>query len=47
MRLTGQGLPLMNTNRRGDLFVKIEVDIPKQLSKDQKALVEKLVETGL
>ena len=47
MRLAGQGLPIMNTNRRGDLFIRIEVDIPNQLSKDQKELVEKLAETGL
>jgi len=47
MRLAGQGLPIMNTNRRGDLFIRIEVDIPNQLSKDQKELVEKLAKTGL
>ena len=47
MRLTGQGLPIMNTNRRGDLFIKIEVDIPKQLSEVQKELVENLAEMGL
>jgi curved DNA-binding protein len=47
MRLAGQGLPIMNTNHRGDLFIKIEVDIPKQLSEAQKELVEKLAETGL
>jgi len=47
MRLSGQGLPIMNTDRRGDLFIKIIVDIPKQLSPQQKKLVEKLAETGL
>jgi len=47
MRLAGQGLPIMNTNHRGDLFIKIEIDIPKQLSEAQKELVEKLAETGL
>ncbi len=47
MRIAGQGLPLMNTDRRGDLFVKIEVDIPKQLSEEQVALVKQLAETGL
>ncbi len=47
MRLAGQGLPIMNTNRRGDLFIKIEVDIPKQLSEVQKELVENLAEMGL
>ncbi|MEA3230136.1 MAG: J domain-containing protein [Thermodesulfobacteriota bacterium] len=47
MRLAGQGLPVMNTKRRGDLFIKIEIDIPKQLSEVQKELVDKLAETGL
>ncbi|RUA02162.1 MAG: J domain-containing protein [Deltaproteobacteria bacterium] len=47
MRLAGQGLPIMNTDRRGDLFVKITIDVPKELSADQRKLVEKLAETGL
>lgn len=47
MRLTGQGLPIMNSNRRGDLFIKILVSMPKKLSKEQRELVEKLAETGL
>lgn len=47
MRLAGQGLPIMNTSRRGDLFIKIEVDMPKHLSGIQKELVGKLAETGL
>jgi len=47
MRLAGQGLPIMNTKQRGNLFIKIIVDMPKELSKIQKELVEKLAETGL
>jgi len=47
MRLAGQGLPIMNTDRRGNLFVKINVDIPAKLSELQTELVKKLSETGL
>ncbi len=47
MRLAGQGLPIMNTPRRGDLFIKILVSLPKELSEEQTELVEKMAETGL
>jgi curved DNA-binding protein len=47
MRLPGHGLPVMNGNRKGDLFVTILVDIPRKLSSEQKALVAKLAEEGL
>lgn len=47
LRLTGHGLPVMKGGRRGDLFVRIQVDIPKQLNSEQRRLVEKLAETGL
>jgi len=47
MRLAGHGLPSMKGNRRGDLFVSIHIQMPKHLTAEQKALVEKLAETGL
>ena len=47
MRLPGHGLPEMNGSRKGDLFVTILVDIPRKLSSEQKALVEKLAAEGL
>jgi curved DNA-binding protein len=47
MRLSGRGLPHMKGSRRGDLFVLIEVSLPKTLTAEQKKLVEKLAETGL
>jgi len=37
-----KNLGLKNDNARGDLFVKIYVTIPKNLSKEEKALFEKL-----
>ncbi len=47
MRLAGHGLPQMKGNRTGDLYVHIQVHMPKKLSRDQKALVEKLSDAGL
>ena len=47
MRLPGQGLPFMNENKTGDLFVRIFVQIPKELNKQQKKLISKLADSGL
>lgn len=47
MRLKGYGLPAMKGGKRGDLFARVVVKIPKKLSKNQKALIQQLAETGL
>ncbi|MBU0484886.1 MAG: DnaJ domain-containing protein [Proteobacteria bacterium] len=47
LRLKERGLPVSLKGSRGDLFVKILVEIPKKLSKTQKELIEKLKEEGL
>ena len=47
LRLSGQGLPAMKGGKKGDLFVRILVEIPRHLDTEQKRLVEKLAETGL
>ncbi len=47
MRLAGQGIPHLNGGTFGDLFVEIQVDMPRQLDADQKKLVEKMAQTGL
>jgi molecular chaperone DnaJ len=41
LKIKSQGLPSQNSNRRGDLFVHIVVEIPKKLSKEQKSLLNK------
>lgn len=45
LRLRGKGLPDINGYGRGDLLVKVNVWIPKTLSKDDKKLVEKMKES--
>ena len=40
-RLEGQGMPFLNSRKRGDLFVRIIIDIPK-LNKDKEKVFKKL-----
>ena len=47
MRLAGHGLPDMKGQKKGDLYVRIQVNIPKKISAEQKKLVEQLAATGL
>lgn len=45
LRLKGKGLPDLNGFGRGDLLVNINVWTPKNLSKEEKAILEKLAES--
>ena len=47
MRLSGHGLPEMKKSTRGNLYVRIQIKIPKNLTKEQQKLVEELAATGL
>jgi len=42
MRLVNEGLPNFRSGRRGDIYVKIQVEIPKKPSKEEKELYTKL-----
>ena len=42
LRLKGKGLPDINSYGRGDLLVNINVWTPKNLSRDEKEILEKL-----
>ena len=44
LRLRGKGLPDVNGYGKGDLLAKVNVWIPKNLTKDEKKLVEKMKE---
>ena len=46
-RLKSYGLPRSNGNGRGDAFAEIVIEIPKKLTKKQKALVQSMEEVGL
>ncbi len=47
LRIKGQGLPSGPIGERGDLYVKIGVNVPKKLTDEQKELIESLKEKGL
>ncbi len=47
MRLGGLGLPHMKGKAKGDLYVVIQVQIPKKLTKAQKEIASQLAEAGL
>lgn len=36
LRIRGEGMPKLNRNHRGDLFLQIVIEIPKKLSQSQK-----------
>ena len=36
LKIKGKGLPKLHSSRRGDQFVRVVVEIPKKLSKEQK-----------
>lgn len=42
VRLKGLGIPRLNSNGRGDLFVHVEVRVPEKLTKEQRKLLEQL-----
>jgi molecular chaperone DnaJ len=45
LRDRGRGIPYLNEKGRGDLLVKVLVQIPKKLSRAQRELVAKLAES--
>ena len=48
MRLRGMGMPIYDEpSKRGDMFVTLHVDVPAQLTDEQRALVEQLRTLGL
>ena len=45
LRLQGKGLPEMNTHRKGDLIINVNVWTPKNLSKDEREIIEKFLKS--
>ena len=42
IRLNGQGVPVPNSNQRGDQYVVIKVNIPEKISNKARQLIEEL-----
>ncbi|MCI5160530.1 MAG: J domain-containing protein [Candidatus Electrothrix sp. AX5] len=47
LRIKGHGLPSGPIGAQGDIYVKIFVDIPRQLTEEQEEAIQKLAESGL
>lgn len=47
LRLKNFGLPVGRGDDRGDLYVRVGVKVPEELTEEQKELVEKMAEIGL
>jgi molecular chaperone DnaJ len=51
LRLRGSGMPALRGGERGDLFVRVIVDVPTKLTKDQRRMLaelgQSLGETGI
>ena len=43
-RLKGSGMPVMNYNGRGDLYIRVKISVPQKLSPEQKELLYKFAE---
>jgi molecular chaperone DnaJ len=44
IKVRGKGMPDINTKKRGDLLVKIDVRTPKKISREERELLEKLLD---
>jgi len=47
LRIKGHGLPSGPIGNRGDIYVKVLVEIPKNLTEEQEKLIKELAEVGL
>ena len=47
IRLRGEGVPRLRGSGKGDLYVKIKVEVPEKLTKKQKQLIKELEQTGI
>ncbi len=45
IKVPGKGMPKLGSTKKGDLFVKIEVTLPKNLTKKQRELLEEFAKT--
>jgi molecular chaperone DnaJ len=44
-KLRHKGVPILNTNGRGDMYVHVSVKMPVRLTRDQRKLMEQLRDT--
>ena len=44
LRLPGLGMPRMGSTRRGDMIVRVVVEVPKDLSKEEEEILQRLAD---
>ena len=44
--MRGKGMPVLQGNGRGDMFIRVAVELPKNLSKKQKELLQEFAAAG-
>jgi molecular chaperone DnaJ len=44
-KIKGKGMPMLGTNRHGNMIVAVDVEIPKKLNKTQKEIIQKLAQS--
>jgi molecular chaperone DnaJ len=44
LRIRGKGVPNLNRRGRGDLYVTVQLEVPRTLSKEERQLVDRLAE---
>lgn len=44
LRVKGKGFPVMGSSRRGDQLVKIQIDVPSKMNRDEKKSLKDLLE---
>ncbi len=47
LRLSGHGLANMQDNKKGDLYVRVQIKIPQHLNEEQRKIIDKLAAVGL
>jgi molecular chaperone DnaJ len=45
LRLRNRGMPRLNSNNRGDLYIHVEVKVPTKLTREQRKLIESLAQS--
>ncbi|MBO4797169.1 MAG: molecular chaperone DnaJ [Candidatus Methanomethylophilaceae archaeon] len=46
LRIQGKGLPRLNSSLRGDLLVRVAIEVPKKVSEEERDLLRRLDETA-
>ena len=47
LRVKGKGVPYINSSKKGDLYLVLDVVVPTKLDRSQKKLFEELIKTDL